>query len=74
MSFRIVNLYHQKQDYTQKEAALNEQIEEELSRQEELEKYEKYVQTDEYVEKVAQSKLGLVYDNEIVFKEKTEKN
>ena len=37
-------------------------------RKAELEEYEKYVQTKKYVEEVAREKLGLVYENEIIFK------
>ncbi len=47
---------------------LNESISYEMNRKEEIEDYKKYVQTDAFVEKVARSKLGLVYENEIVFK------
>ena len=34
----------------------------------ELEK--QYMQSDQYIEDIAKSKLGLAYDNEIIFKEK----
>ena len=34
---------------------------------EELKKFEKYVDTDEYVEKIARERLGLVYKGEIIF-------
>ena len=36
-------------------------------RTEELKKFEKYVDTDEYVEKIARERLGLVYKGEIIF-------
>ena len=35
----------------------------------ELEAYETYTKSQQYVEDVAKSKLGLLYDNEVVFKE-----
>ena len=38
-------------------------------RQKELEAYETYTKSQQYVEDVAKSKLGLLYDNEVVFKE-----
>ena len=45
-------------------------MESQQSRQKELKEYEKYVTTREYIEQVAKTKLGLVYPNEIIFKEK----
>ena len=36
-------------------------------RTEELKKFEKYIDTDEYVEKIARERLGLVYKGEIIF-------
>lgn len=60
---------HQKQKvYTLKEEQLLEQIEEEEKRAEEIEEYRKYTQTQKYVEEVAKEKLGLVNENEIIFK------
>ena len=50
-------------------AELEEAIEEENLRAEELEDYEQYVKTDEYAEKIARSRLGLIYDGEIIFRE-----
>jgi cell division protein DivIC len=49
-------------------AELEEQIEEEQARAKEIAELEKYVGTDEYVEEVAKEKLGLVYEDEIIFK------
>ncbi len=45
-------------------------METEQSRQKELEEYKKYVNTKEYIEQVAKTKLGLVYPNEVIYKEK----
>lgn len=70
MSIQIVNLNQKNQGYVAQEESLNEQLEGETQRQSELEEYEKYTQTQEYIEDTAKSKLGLVYNNEIVFKEK----
>ena len=47
---------------------LAQQIEEEKARAKEIDELEKYVSTDEYVEEVAKDKLGLVHENEIIFK------
>lgn len=54
----------QKQD---KIDSLNEQIADEEDRKEEIEEYKDYVETDEFVEDTAREKLGLVYEDEIVF-------
>lgn len=43
-------------------------IEEEEQRAEEIEEYGKYVQTKKYVEEIAKERLGLVYEDEIIFK------
>lgn len=68
-SVQIVTLYHKNQDYQEREAGLQAQVESEKQRQESLEEYERYVTTTEYIEQIAKSKLGLVYPNEIIFKE-----
>lgn len=47
---------------------LQAQIEEEKKRAEEIKEYEKYVQTKKFAEEVAKEKLGLVYEDEIIFK------
>ena len=52
--------------YQQKEAILNEQIEQEKKRAEEIEEFEKYTKTKKYIEDVAREKLGLVYEDEII--------
>lgn len=49
------------------EAELEEQLEAEKARSEEIDELEEYVGTDQYVEDVAKDKLGLVYPNEILF-------
>ena len=51
-----------------KAATLQQQIEDEQTRTEEIDKLKKYMETDEYAEEVAREKLGLVKDNETVFK------
>ena len=55
--------------YQEKEQLLMEQIEQEKVREKEIEEYEKYTQTKKYIEEVAKDKLGLVHDNEIIFRE-----
>lgn len=70
MSVQIVNLYKKDQQLIAQEASLMKQKEEELARQEEIGEYEAYTKTQEFVEDIAKSKLGLVYKDEIIFKEK----
>ena len=43
-----------------------------MDRQEELKNYEAYTKTQEYMEGVAKSKLGMVHKNEIIFRENTD--
>ncbi len=54
--------------YAQKQEELQEKIDKEEARSEELEEYERYTQTQKYIEDIAKEKLGLVYEDEIVFK------
>lgn len=56
--------------YNTKIEALEEQLKEEKQRAEDMEDVKAYMSTDEYVESVARDKLGLVKENEIVFREK----
>ena len=52
---------------------LEAQIEAEEEKAEEIEEYSKYVQTKKYAEEVAKDKLGLVYEDEIIFKAEDQK-
>ena len=69
MSIQIVKLYKEDQTYIAKEKELNEQLEDATEEQQQLADYEQYTQSQQYIEEIAKSKLGLVYNNEIVFKE-----
>ena len=69
MSTQIIKVYQKDQEYIAKQAALEQQLSDEQDRQKELEAYETYTKSQQYVEDVAKSKLGLLYDNEVVFKE-----
>ena len=68
ISFKRHELKQKQEEYTQKEEQLLEQIAEEEERAEEIEEYRKYTQTQKYIEEVAKEKLGLVNENEIIFK------
>ncbi len=58
------------QSYKAKEAQLTEELQAQKEKKQDLKDYEKYTKTKEYTESQARSKLGLLYDNEIIFKEK----
>ncbi|MFR2837264.1 MAG: septum formation initiator family protein [[Clostridium] nexile] len=49
------------------EAELMAQLKKEKARTEEIEEFEEYAGTDSYIEDVAKDKLGLIYENEILF-------
>lgn len=68
IAYKSVELREKNQAYIEREENLRKQLADEEARREELEEYEKYVQTKKYVEEVAREKLGLVYENEIIFK------
>lgn len=70
VAVKSVELNKKNAAYEMKIQTLNEQIDQENARTEEIEEYRKYTQTKKYVEEVAKEKLGLVYDGEILFKEK----
>jgi len=63
-----LQLKQKNQAYQEREEALLEAIEEEEARAAEIEEFEAYTQTKKYVEEVAKDKLGLVYEDEIIFK------
>ena len=54
--------------YDAKAESLQQDIEDEQARTEEIDKLKRYMETDEYAEGVARERLGLVKDNETVFK------
>ena len=68
VSANAVTLRAKEKAYIAQEMELAEQIEEEKARAKEIDELEKYVGTDEYIEEVAKEKLGLVHENEIIFK------
>lgn len=70
MSVQIVTVYQKDQEYIAKQAELEQQLSDEQGRQEDLKDYETYTKSQQYVEDVAKSKLGLLYKNEVVFKER----
>jgi len=69
MSIQIQKVYQKDLEKIAQEEELREQYQYELDRQEELREYQEYIESDEYVEEQAQSKLGLLYENQIIFRE-----
>lgn len=47
--------------------ALNQDIAYQEKRKEEIEEYKEYTETDQFIEDTAREKLGLVYEDEVVF-------
>ncbi len=68
ISANSVSLKAKEEHYRAQEMELEEQIEEEKARTKEIEELSEYVGTDEYVEDVAKEKLGLIHENETIFK------
>lgn len=52
-----------------KQSILASQLDDENARTKEIEEMQEYMDSDEYIEKVAKEKIGLVKENEIIFKE-----
>ena len=65
--YRRSALEAQCKEYNAQIAELKKEKKSADERTEELKKFEKYVDTDEYVEKIARERLGLVYKGEIIF-------
>ena len=68
--YKRQELKQKQETYAAKEQALQEQIDAENARTQEIEEYRKYTQTKKYVEEVAKDKLGLVKEGEIIYKPK----
>ena len=69
VSVSSISLRAKNESYMEQEAELEAQIQEEKERTKEIEQMEEYVGTNEYIEQTARDKLGLIYENEIIFQE-----
>lgn len=67
VGIRSVDLRAKQQGYQDRIGQLNRQMEQEEQRAVEIAEYEKYTKTKKFVEEVARDKLGLVYEDEIIF-------
>ena len=68
VNIRKGELKEKQEAYAARQEELQEKIDQEEARAEEIKEYEKYTQTQKYIEDMAKEKLGLVYEDEIVFK------
>lgn len=66
---RSMELQRKLDTYTVKQVQLEEKIADEEQRHQEIQEFRKYTQTKRYAEEVAKEKLGLVYEDEIIFKQ-----
>lgn len=67
VGYSVYNMKIELKENQEKIESLNKDISKEEKRKEEIEEYKEYTQTDEFVEDTAREKLGLVYEDEIVF-------
>ena len=70
IGIKCFELNNKNESLKKQEASLEEKIRKEAVRAEEIEELSKYVQTKQYAEEVAKEQLGMVYPDEIIFKEK----
>ena len=70
MSVQIVKLKQKVDIQNEQIEEWNEKLTAESERAEEIRQLEESMQDTQFIEDQAKSKLGLVYDNEIIFKEK----
>ena len=74
MIFKGIVQQPQIMDNKAKIAELNEQIQYEQQRSEEVDHLKEIVGTDEYIEKIAREKLGLIKENEKIFVDVSKNN
>ena len=70
LSAKIFSLYQKDKAYREREQALEQELLLEQQNQEKLQEYENYVGSEDYIEDQARQKLGLINENEIIFREK----
>jgi cell division protein DivIC len=71
MSIQIMKLKEKDDLLAERETMLQQQLADEVERAEELEDLDLYTKSMEYIKEMA-NKLGLVFENEIIFKESDE--
>lgn len=70
VALRSMELQQKIDAKAQEQQRLEEQIASEELRSREIEEFGKEIQTKGYIEDMAREKLGLIYEDEILFKEK----
>jgi len=70
MTVQTMRLYEKNQDYIAKQEQLQQEYDAELARKEALENQESNLDSQEFTEKEAHTKLGMLYDNETIYREK----
>ena len=68
VNLKVSALEEKNKTYTDRMNVLEQQLQSEQDRAQELEEERLYVQTKQYIEKVAKEKLGLVNPDEIILK------
>ena len=68
LGVNAITLQARNRTFKQQEAELLAQIEEQKQRAVEIEEYQLYVNTEDYIKRIAEEKLGLVDPNEIIFR------
>jgi len=68
VSYARINLEGKRDSVQAKIEEVQARKEEQLEKAEEIEKLSAYVQTKKYIEDMAREKLGLVYEDEIIFR------
>lgn len=71
MSIQIYKLKERDALLAEREQNLEQQLSEEQDRAEELKELDLYTKTEAYIKEMA-NRMGLVFDNEIIFKERGE--
>lgn len=69
MMFKMVETNQKNYDYKSEEERLKAEISEQEAKKEQLAELEEEMKTLKYVEKVAREKLGLMYPDEIIFRQ-----
>lgn len=69
MSVQIYRVKEKHDDYAEREKQLKNELQAQMDRSEEIDALEDYMQSDEYIEDTAKNKLGLAYENQLIFKE-----
>ncbi len=72
MSIQIIKIYKKDQAYATIQEQRQQELKEEEERKTELEEYERDVNSQETIEDTARDKLGLLYEDEIIFRETKE--